>query len=233
MGRAAALRKDALEDVQCGCLGTWLTHGEWVMSGLTLVYVCLTAFYALTSHKTLKALEDQGSHAKEDAKARDEQFEQQLKVSQAAATAASLNAQAIINSERAWVFADLLKTIGHARFLGGGTTIIYVRVNCKNVGRSPAWIFEVRARFKFVEADTLPPIPPLEEAEGIWAGTHPIAPTDEPFSTDDFSLTAEGRQGEREWAVIYGVVKYRDIYNETRQTTFGISNASRTGYEVC
>lgn len=202
----------------------FLTHGEWVMSGLTFIYVCLTAFYALTSHKTLKALEDQGRHAKEEAEARDTQFAQQLKVSQDAATAASLNAQAVINSERAWVFADLLPTIGHARFLGEGTTSIFARINCKNVGRSPAWIFEVRVRFKFVEADKLSAIPPLEEAEEIWAGTHPIAPTDEPFSSD-CTLAAEGIQGidsiTGEWAVIFGVVKYRDIYNESRQTTFG------------
>lgn len=66
----------------------WLTHGEWVMSSLTLIYVALTAFYAWTSHKTLKALEDQSRDAKDEATARDKQFAEQLKVSRDAADAA-------------------------------------------------------------------------------------------------------------------------------------------------
>ncbi len=77
----------------------------------------------------------------------------------------------------------------------------------------------------FVEADKLRPIPPLEEAEQIWAGTHPIAATDEPFSIGDYTLTAKGIQGidsiTGELAVIYGIVKYWDIYDKARTTTFG------------
>jgi hypothetical protein len=56
----------------------WLTHGEWVISALTLVYVLLTGVYVFISHKTLKAIEDQGKHA-------------------------LLNAQALINSQRPWI----------------------------------------------------------------------------------------------------------------------------------
>jgi hypothetical protein len=56
----------------------WLTHGEWVISILTFVYVLLTGVYVFISHKTLKAIEDQGKHA-------------------------LLNAQALINSQRPWI----------------------------------------------------------------------------------------------------------------------------------
>jgi hypothetical protein len=56
----------------------WLTHGEWVMAVLTLIYVLITGFYAWTSHKTLNALEEQGRQALQ-------------------------SSQTAINAERAWI----------------------------------------------------------------------------------------------------------------------------------
>ena len=156
------------------------------------------------------------------------QVKRQAKATEETATAANNNALAVINSERAWVFADIEPTIGHhGRFVNTetGETSIYARLNCRNVGRTPAWIFEVRMRFMFVRADEIPAMPPLKEAEPIWAGTHPMAPKDEPFSTGDNTLTAKGVQGidsvTGERALVYGVVYYRDIYEKVRSTTFG------------
>ena len=162
----------------------------------------------------------------------DDRYSQQLSLAQEGAVtakqsadAATLNSNTVIRSERAWIFADLLPTLGSARFIGDGETNIYARINCRNVGRSPAWIIEIRARFTFVQAGTLPLEPILEDAEQVWAGTHPIGPNEEAFSTGDYTFTAQGIQGidsvTGEWAVVYGVAKYRDIYQTIRQTTFG------------
>ena len=49
----------------------WLTHGEWVMAVLTLIYVVITGFYAVTSHRTLNAITEQGNKSAD-------QFQQQL-----------------------------------------------------------------------------------------------------------------------------------------------------------
>src|ERR1022692_1237712 len=135
----------------------WLTHGEWVMSVLTAIYVLLTAFYAWTSHKTLKAIQGQADAAVKDSAARDEQFAKQLKVSSDAAEAARLNAQALIASERAWIMAYIVwaadanpnqiprPTTMTVILDGNGGFSIDVCLICRNEGKTPAWITERRA----------------------------------------------------------------------------------------
>src|ERR1700733_8729015 len=71
-----------------------------------------------------------------------------------AAKAALLNAEALINSERAWIMAELRSygkysemfeiVEGTAEYRGEGsvetTRVNLVKLVCKNQGRSPAWI---------------------------------------------------------------------------------------------
>jgi hypothetical protein len=52
---------------------TWLTHGEWVMASLTLIYVVFTGCYVWISRSTLSALKAQ-------AKSNADQFNEQLEV---------------------------------------------------------------------------------------------------------------------------------------------------------
>jgi hypothetical protein len=138
------------------------------------------------------------------------------------AIAAKKSANALINSERAWIFADIEPTLGQNQFTGDNTTSIYIRVRCKNVGRSPAWITQIRARFEIVE--TLPDTPPLEVFDMVHAEPQPMAPGGD-FITNDATLTTQGIQGldkvTAEIAVVYGVVLYRDTFADNYRTTFG------------
>lgn len=147
----------------------WLTRGEWVMSVLTLVYVLLTGFYALTSHRTLKALEGQGAHAKAEAKARDEQFAQQLQVSQNAANAALLNATAIINSERPWIVVTLIRHENAKYYFKGGEQEVFgIRYTpvFKNYGRTLAQIISIRICSRVINSiESLPAVP--EYVDGL------------------------------------------------------------------
>jgi hypothetical protein len=148
----------------------------------------------------------------------------QLKVSQA-------QAAALVNSERAWVmvdvewdsdkWADRQPHVLEGSGTGGDTTGIYVVLTCRNEGRSPAWIEEKRARFQIV--DVLPDTPDLTTAEFIQAVPEPIGIGKALPHTNHISWQAigTGHEGFGKMMVVYGVVKYRDIFDRPRETTFG------------
>jgi len=149
----------------------------------------------------------------------------QLNVSQA-------QADALINSERAWVMADVEwdtskwsdRGKGHViegSGTGGDTTGIYVVLTCRNEGRSPAWIEEKRARFQIVDA--LPDNPDLTSAEFIQVEPEPIGIGKALPHTNHISWQAIGTGHETlgKMMVVYGIVKYRDIFDKLRETTFG------------
>ena len=129
-------------------------------------------------------------------------------------------ADALINSERAWVMVTV-EWYGEAHVLEGSgtgeTTGIYVVLNCSNEGRSPAWIEEKRARFQIVDA--LADTPELASAESVRAGPEPIGVG----KTNQIAwmATATGHESPGKMMVVYGVVKYRDIFDKLRETMFG------------
>lgn len=144
----------------------------------------------------------------------------QLNVSQA-------QADALINSERAWVMADVewdsskwadrKPHVLEGSGTGGDTTGIYVVLTCRNEGRSPAWIEEKRARFQIV--DVLPDKPDLTSAEFIQAGPEPIGIGK--ALAHSWQATGTGHEALGKMMVVYGIVKYRDIFDKLRETTFG------------
>ncbi len=144
----------------------------------------------------------------------------QLNVSQA-------QAAALVNSERAWVMADVEWDTGKwadgkAHVLegsgtGGDTTGIYIVLTCRNEGRSPAWIEEKRARFEI--ADVLPDTPDLSSAEFVQTGLQPIGVGG--ANQSPWQATAKGHEAPGKMMTVYGIVKYRDIFDKPRETTFG------------
>ncbi len=108
--------------------------------------------------------------------------EEQHRETLAQLNSSQAQADALINSERAWVMADVewdtgKWSDGKAHVLegsgtGGDTTGIYVVLTCRNEGRSPAWIEEKRARLQIV--DVLPDKPDLTSAEFVQAELEPI-----------------------------------------------------------
>ena len=134
------------------------------------------------------------------------------------------------NAQRAWVMVDvehddkkwadgkthILKGSG----TGGDTTAFYAVLVCRNEGSSPAWINEKRAKFEIVTS--LPPKPNLESAQFFQDGPIPIGTGRALPHTDElhFEPVAMGHQEHGKMTVIYGAVKYRNIFDEHCETTF-------------
>jgi len=133
--------------------------------------------------------------------------------------------------ERAWVMADLEHDsqkwadrkvhVLQGSGTSGDSTGFYAVLICRNEGRSPAWLGERRARFEIVSG--LPPKPNLELTELIEASPTPLGTGQALPHTErlSFPITAQGHEELGRMNVIYGVVKYRDIFGKNRKTTFG------------
>jgi hypothetical protein len=100
---------------------------------------------------------------------------------------------------------------------GKTTTGVYVELTCGNQGKSPAWITEKRAAFQIVKE--LPREPDMSSTEIIQHEPEPMGTG--AASTYKWSTECEGRHGPHSLTVLYGVVKYRDIFAKERETRFG------------
>jgi hypothetical protein len=177
-----------------------MTNGEWFIGSVTAIYALFSAF-------TFAAIYWQ-------------------------AKTASRSADAQVAAESAWIMISLEKVPGHAHRFHGGRSIpgsepientsLNVRIKCTNTGKTPAWITEKRAAFiirKYTES-AFPTTPDLDACEWVQPEPEPLAA--QGFSEKDAYLEAKGRQGFEDVALIYGMVKYRDIFGrEDRFTTFG------------
>jgi hypothetical protein len=139
------------------------------------------------------------------------------------------------NTERAWVMVDVAhdaaKWAGQknekVRMLegsgnSGDSTAFYAVLTCRNEGKSPAWVYERRAKFE-ITSSPLPLKPNFDSAESVEVEPTPLGTGQALPHTDQLEWPAQARghiqQGQM--AVVYGIVKYRDIFDNRRQTTFG------------
>jgi hypothetical protein len=159
--------------------------------------------------------------------------------SEAAIAVALKQAEHTVNSERAWVMAEL--RFEHGGGLSTGShgegwpeqSMATVIVSIKNAGSTPAWVYE-----QFVHLEESPRIlTSLEKYESpnfpfIGEGKtsnvnyqiHPLTPGDDPIGWrawvfDDGVPTPENGLH----VYIYGVVRYRDAFDTKRETYFGYS----------
>lgn len=151
-----------------------------------------------------------------------------------AAIAARDNAQAVLNSERAWIMAELDWVPGMAVLYDVNTVEAHqrnqyisgsFRLTCRNEGKTPGWITLVRSRLQVVSA--LPDPPQVDN----WGYVDPI---ERAFSAKaepshwDIGLSyafpsSESRDSELNMKIVWGIVEYRDIFDKTRKTFFGYS----------
>ena len=93
-----------------------------------------------------------------------------------------------------------------------------VRIVCQNQGRTPAWITEIHACLDIV--DFPPAIPDFTHADPVQLEPEPLA-VKQKFSPKDFTLQRDKGRETGLMTVIYGIVKYRDVFSDGRTTTFG------------
>jgi hypothetical protein len=141
------------------------------------------------------------------------------------AQAANENAKALINSERAWVTVYAKWNDGHHLYDVSGRTAADVKVIYVNRGKSPAWIVEQCIKIEVSNGFYGPDYSDVDDSE-IDRRFIPLSPRGEPISsgTDNpIRLTTKEAVGNR-YILIYGYVKYRDIFTENgqpRETGFG------------
>jgi hypothetical protein len=144
-----------------------------------------------------------------------------------AADAAKASADALINSERAWLMVDLQwegggrsKLVNTSSLIQG--TLVEKTAACVdsiilNNGRSPAWIIEKRINMAISE--NIPPEPELQLVPVSDPILEPIATSGK--STWHAEPGCKGKPDVGKITIIFGMIKYRDIFNKTRETRFG------------
>jgi hypothetical protein len=149
-----------------------------------------------------------------------------------AAKAALLNAEALINSERAWIMAELCSygkyseqfeiAEGTAEYREEGsvetTRVNLVKLVCKNQGRSPAWIDAVYGQLSIVNSTTVAMAHPKAGNQGPM---QPIGPGGK--RSRGLELVCRGIRKSGEFLSIYVVIEYRDIFDRKRETCLGYS----------
>jgi hypothetical protein len=130
-------------------------------------------------------------------------------------------------SERAWILADLSWYPGQLHVVEGTSqtgdvreehTVVSVKLTCKNEGRSPAWIDEIRACVEIVTRGSALRIPERNRLSTFG----PI----EPLGADKeqsrlLQMQCRGHGKESEFLSVYVIVEYRDIFGIKRETFLG------------
>jgi hypothetical protein len=136
------------------------------------------------------------------------------------------------NTERAWVMAQIDGDRKQWRdgkvhiVLGSGTggdsTGTWIVLSCHNEGKSPGWIYEKKVKFEVFSS--VNPKPDFNSLPTVFKGREPIGIGQSaiPNITELPRLEiAEGHAKPGDKMVIYGMVKYRDIFKKKRKVTFG------------
>jgi hypothetical protein len=148
------------------------------------------------------------------------------------ADAAKRSANALVNSERAWIMTEVkfsadvlgLPNPTQLRIVEGVSdgienVSIDLSLICKNAGRTPAWITERVICFRNIAV--LPNVPDFT----VELGGDYRSPVLEPLnagaeSKTRWTLDCKGPTKATNSLVVYGFVKYRDIFSPERETRF-------------
>ena len=156
------------------------------------------------------------------------EMEEQVSVARDAATQAKASADALINSERAWVMIDIEWTPGygtriHGTDQSGDYTHATIRLTCRNEGKTPAWITEKRACVEVVK--DLIAEPNFSNVGVVQTNAEALGVEHGAGKPRDIALQGSGWQYGMEqdgtMTVVYGIIKYSDPFASERTTTFG------------
>ncbi len=102
---------------------------------------------------------------------------EQLRLSRLQAESLQSSVKSVVNAERAWIMAGLSWdahqnlgiVLGTSQGLGEAvlSSTVRLQLKCKNEGRTPGWIYEVRGHMEIVSAESASIIEPPENLEEI------------------------------------------------------------------
>jgi hypothetical protein len=143
-----------------------------------------------------------------------------------AAKAASDNALAVINAERAWIMVELMRQpanlfMAYTKGADGNAINIALLCVCANEGKSIGWITEKWAALKVF--DSIPEEPDFSDQKNIFHRTSQPIAAGKPDSGYPLFLAVPGGEEDRlrRTLVIYGYVRYRTIFGKDGETRFG------------
>jgi hypothetical protein len=137
--------------------------------------------------------------------------------------AAKKSAEALINTERAWIMVEIEPVPGISRRMvsqssdGRSCTSVRIRFNYTNEGKTIAWIDEKLACFQILkELPKQPDFSALTMLDCVpeWVGIKGGGQL-------DHALQVEGQEDMEDISVIWGVIRYRDAFNSKHETIFG------------
>jgi hypothetical protein len=146
--------------------------------------------------------------------------------------------------ERAWVMAQIdgdrrewkdgKVHIVEGSGTSGDSTGTWIILSCHNEGKSPAWIYEKRVKFEVVSS--VNPAPDFDLLPVVFSGREPIGigQTAIPNVTKLPRVEiAGGHAKPGDMMIIYGIVKYFDIFKKSRTAKFGYQiTAESEGYTL-
>jgi CspA family cold shock protein len=145
------------------------------------------------------------------------------------AAIAKLSTEAMVNSERAWVLAELgwwqsaHVLVGTSSVRGGeatDSTTVFLKLTCRNEGRSPAWIDRVSGGCAIVDGVSV-----VTNRDKYNAGNYgPMGALGAgKESSMSLELTCRGHRKDNEFISVFVLVVYHDILGLTRETGVGYS----------
>ena len=164
-----------------------------------------------------------------DSRAQHQQTMTQLRIAQEQAATSQASARSVVNSERAWLMADLdwfagsnlhvAETTTKSRAEGRTeSTTARIRAICKNEGKSPAWIDNLYGYMEIVR-EKLPREFPRRDQMQSFGPMGPLGAGKE--SQRSMELTCSGHRKDRELLSVYVLIEYRDIFAMNRETYLG------------
>lgn len=148
-----------------------------------------------------------------------EQTRQLIAQAESTAKATRDSADALVASERAWIMVEAF-AVGHSKPFKSpdGATGIDARCECKNEGKTGAWINEIKCVLEFTPLQ-LPEKPNFDNVEPYHSVPRPIPSRGNP----EMYIIQPGCFGDwnKKILILYGVVKYKNMFGQDCATTFG------------
>jgi hypothetical protein len=190
----------------------WADWGIWVFNFFLVV---VGGFQVFLLWGTLRAIRRQADQMERQTT----KLEESIVIATDSAKAALLNAQAVINSERPWMFIATNPAVGNPRET-------HVKFTAVNRGRTPAEIIAYTGDFTYAEkAEDLDPAPHYGLA-GLELAHKKYMCTGDSFEVFDFDCSAiisqqqwEENQRNRKRLIFIGHVVYRDLITRDKHET--------------
>lgn len=201
---------------------------DWVGWGMLVCTIILTLVGIVgtcAAIKTLKQIKRQADTLVEHA----EHFDNLASAAATNAVAAKASADALMNSDRAWLLVDMVETkltFLEAQWVAGCPSPIYFTYRIRNYGKTPAQIYSIMTRY---DLDTSRDTPPRTDIYHAYTPEHYpwiLPPGRKHIGSQHLNgawLTGQQFNEVKNRAAFlwaYGVIFYRDVYGRDLHTRF-------------